>query len=227
MLERRAESLWTADDPSFRLAAIGRIGARMTVVRLSDGRIVLISPIRLDAALVEQIRSLGRVAFIVAPNRVHHLFVPQAKNAFPDAKLLAAAGLPEKAPQIPFDGLVIEVAPEWRDELQAIAIAGFPFLNEVALLHRSSRTLILTDLCFNFREASGWMKLAFRLNDMWQRFGPSRIFRLLIRDREALRKSIDQMLAWDFERIIVAHGDVLETGGPRALREAYGFLYAP
>jgi hypothetical protein len=51
-----------------------------------------------------------------------------------------------------------------------------------------------------------------------------RIFRRIIRDRSALRNSIDQILRWDFDRIIVTHGEVLESGGPRALREAYVFL---
>jgi Domain of unknown function (DUF4336) len=227
MLQRRDDGLWTVDDPSFRLMSVAPIGTRMTLVRLRDGRVILISPIRLSAALAEQIRGLGVVAFIVAPNRVHHLFATQAKTAFPEAKLLAAPGLPDKRPRIPFDGLVTDVtSTDWHDELEALPIAGVPFLNEVALFHRHTRTLILTDLCFNIRSGPWWAMLTFRLNDMWQRFGPSRIFRLLIRDREALRKSLDQILRWDFDRVIIAHGEIVENGGRQALRGAYGFLYA-
>jgi hypothetical protein len=224
-LQRRGEGLWTADDPSFRVAGVAPVGTRMTVVRMRDGRLVLISPIRLDAGLRDEIGRLGTVAFIVAPSLVHHLFAAAAKTAFPGAKLLAVPGLQEKMPQIPFDGLVTDPKlADWREELQSLPVEGFPFLGEFAFFHPQSRTLILTDLCFNIEHAPWWAVPLFRLNGMWRRFGPSRIFRRIIRDRRALRNSIEQILRWDFDRVIVTHGEVLETGGPRALREAYAFL---
>ena len=224
LLQRRGEGLWTADDPSFRVAGIAPVGTRMTVVRLRDGRVVLISPIRLAPELRDEISKLGTVACIVAPSLVHHLFAAAAKDVFPEAKLLAVPGLPEKMPKIRFDGLLTDPLTDFRDELQSLPVEGFPFLGEFAFFHPASRTLILTDLCFNIQRAPWWAVPLFRLNGMWQRFGPSRIFRRLIRDRSALRNSIDRILRWDFDRVVVTHGEVLETGGPRALRDAYAFL---
>jgi hypothetical protein len=58
------------------------------------------------------------------------------------------------------------------------------------------------------------------------RFGPSKLDPLLIRDREAARDSLERILAWDFDRVVVAHGDVLENGGHAALREGYAWLLA-
>ncbi len=220
------QGLWTADDPDFRVLGLGPIGTRMTVVELPGRGLLLISPIRLSPELENQIRGLGEVVAIIAPNRVHYLFAAEARKKFQQAKLLAAPGLPEKRPQIRFDGLVTD--PEqtpWRDELEVLPASGFPFLNEVVLYHPRTRTLILTDLCFNLHRAPGWVVPLFRLNDMWRRFGPIRIFRLLIRDRRALRESLDVILSRDFDRVIVAHGDILEGGGNEALREAYAFLY--
>ena len=43
-------------------------------------------------------------------------------------------------------------------------------------------------------------------------------------DEFLLPQSIDLILAWDFERVTVAHGDVLETGGRAALRESFAWL---
>lgn len=218
--------LWTAEDPGFRVAGVGPIGARMTAVELPGRGLVLISPIRLSAGLEDEIRALGEVVAIVAPNRVHYLFAAEARKTFQRASLLAAPGLPEKRPRIPFDGLVTdpEHAP-WRDQLEGLPVNGFPFLNEVVFHHPRTRTLILTDLCFNLQRAPAWVVPLFRLNDMWRRFGPSRIFRQLIRDRGALRESLDAILSRDFDRVIVAHGDILEGGGSEALRKAYAFLY--
>ena len=95
-------------------------------------------------------------------------------------------------------------------------------LHEVVLLHRPSRTLVVTDLCFNVhRSSSRIARLFFRANGMWRRFGPSRMVRRLVSDRAAFRRSIEQILQWDFERIVPGHGDVVEKGGPAALRAAW------
>jgi hypothetical protein len=46
---------------------------------------------------------------------------------------------------------------------------------------------------------------------------------LMIRDRRAARASVDAILGWD-ERVIVSHGDVLETGGRERFAAAFAFL---
>ena len=56
------------------------------------------------------------------------------------------------------------------------------------------------------------------------RFGPSTLDPWLIRDRSAARQSLERILAWDFDRVVVAHGDVLERGGREALRAGYAWL---
>jgi hypothetical protein len=63
-----------------------------------------------------------------------------------------------------------------------------------------------------------------RLNGGYGRFGTTRMLRSSFRDRKALRASIDRILAWDFDRVVVTHGEVLERGGRKALREAYAWL---
>ena len=48
--------------------------------------------------------------------------------------------------------------------------------------------------------------------------------RVLIRDRAAAREQVGRMLAWDADRIVLAHGDIIETGGREVLRRAYAWL---
>ena len=58
--------LWTFHQ---RLAVMGaEIGMRMTVVRLSDGALLVHSPIRLTRDLEQVLASLGRVEHVLAPN---------------------------------------------------------------------------------------------------------------------------------------------------------------
>jgi hypothetical protein len=58
------------------------------------------------------------------------------------------------------------------------------------------------------------------------RLAPSKLDPLLIRDRRAARESLERILAWDFDRVIVAHGDVQERGGHALLRDGYAWLLA-
>ena len=44
------------------------------------------------------------------------------------------------------------------------------------------------------------------------------------RDRAAAREQVDRMLAWDIDRIVLAHGGIIETGGQEVLRRAYAWL---
>jgi hypothetical protein len=100
-----------------------------------------------------------------------------------------------------------------------------PYENEVVFFHRASRTLILCDLAFNFGpRAAAPTRLLMRLLRSYGRFGPSKVDPLLIRDRRAARESLEHILRWDFDRVVVAHGEVLESGGREALREGYAWL---
>ncbi len=72
------------------------------------------------------------------------------------------------------------------------------------------------------RQSDSWVTRTFmRLNQAWDRFGASRMMRSMIRDKAALRASLDRVLEWDFDRVIVTHGEVLESGGRDALRDAF------
>jgi hypothetical protein len=198
----------------------------MTVVRLSDGGLVLHSPIRLEGGLRAELDGLGEVRAIVAPNKAHHLFADDCRAAYPNAKLYAAPGLPEKRKDLKFDGLLAdEPRIEWRGDLEQQRIRGMPMLNEVAFFHPSSRTLILTDLVFNVPKGRAWgIPLVFHLMGAGGRFGPHRFVRWMIRDQQAVRESLGFIMRWDFDRVIMAHGDVLESGGRQKLRDAFGFI---
>jgi hypothetical protein len=223
-LRQVAENLWVAERPQ-RFYGLP-VGARMTVIRLADGRLLLHSPVALDPELRSELDAIGRVCFVVAPNRVHHLHAGEVAQVYPGARLWVAPGLERKRPDLVFEAVLDDEAPaEWREEVGQVFFRGRPYENEVVFLHRASRTLILCDLAFNFGpSAAAPTRLLMKLLRSYGRLGPSTLDPLLIRDRRAARESLARILAWDFDRIVVAHGDVLGGGGHEILRQGYSWL---
>jgi hypothetical protein len=224
LLRQLAEDLWVAERPQTFYGL--PVGARMTVIRLTGGRLLLHSPVTLDDALRAQIDALGRVCFAVAPNRVHHLYAGDVAKAYPGTRLWIAPGLERKRPDLAYAAILTDEAPpEWRGEVDQVFFAGRPYENEVAFFHRASRTLVLCDLAFNFGpRAAAPTRLLMKLIRSYGRLAPSKLDPLLIRDRAAARASLERILAWDFDRVIVAHGDVQERGGHALLRDGYAWL---
>jgi hypothetical protein len=223
-LRALALDLWVAERP---LRFLGmELGTRMTVLRLADGGLLLHSPVRLEPRLRAELDALGPVRTLVAPNRFHHLFVADYFAAYPDASGYAAPGLDQKRSDLRFhDVLDDEPPPLWAGQLDQLVFRAMPILNEVVFFHPATRTLIITDLVFNVQRAESLIdRVLLQLDGVYRRVALGRVERLFIRDKRAARASIDRMLAWDFDRLVLAHGDVLERGGRDALRAAFTWL---
>ena len=223
-LRQLAPDLWVAER-SFKNGPFD-VGTRMTVIRLRDGGLFLHSPVRLDHPLRAALDALGPVRAVVAPNRHHHLFASDYPTGYPDARLYAAPGLPEKRQDLKVAAELGDEAPEpWRADLEQHFFRGAPFLNEVVFFHPASRTIVFTDLVFNKPRAKTLAsRLLFGLMGATNQFGPHRLTRLFMRDHAAARASLERLLRWDFDRVTVTHGDVLESGGREAVRTAFAFL---
>jgi len=194
----------------------------MTVIRLASGELIVHSPGPISPELRAELDALGRVGFIVVP-AAHGRFAAGAARSFPSARLLAAPRAPWRRGSLAFHASLADQPPaEWAGRVESHLVLGFR-LGEVLLFHRPSRTLVLTDLCFNVqRSSSRAARMFFRANGMWRHFGPSRLIRVLaVSDRAALQRSLDRVLQWDFERILPGHGDIVEQGGPAAFRAAW------
>ena len=221
MLEEVGPDLHTASAPLRFLGA--EVGTRMTVVRLSDGDLVLISPCAIDDALAAEIDALGRVRAIVAPNAFHHLYYGAACERYPDASAYYARGVEKKLASIPRDAAPLDADTPalFSDELEHLYVPGIPQVNEVVFFHRRSRTLILTDLLFHFEEGpGGWTSFFLWLDGALGNLAFSRVFGLATRDRPALRGALSRILDWDFDRLVVAHGANIPAGAKERVRAA-------
>jgi glyoxylase-like metal-dependent hydrolase (beta-lactamase superfamily II) len=216
--------LWTFHQPLSVLGA--EIGTRMTVVRLDDGGLLVHSPIRLNAELERRIASFGEVKHVVAPNLDHYLFVRDFKERYPSARFYAAPGVAPKLPELRFDSLLEHPAVgPFGDSLDQAWFRSNDELQELVLLHRTTRTLITADLAFNIQSTTGLVsKVMLRLNDSYESFGPSRVCRSHITARRMARSDLDAILELQPDRVIVAHGEVLLEGATDALARGYGWL---
>ena len=231
-----ASNLWVVDQPHFGNGIARNIGTRMTVIRLADGSLFLHSPTRLDDETRRALDAIGKVRAVVAPSRAHHMFVGDYLKTWPDAKLYGPPGLTGDIPDfrarrmgarrdLKLDAILIdEPQLEWAGQIEQHLFKGAPFLNEVVFFHPSSRSVMFTDLVFNVPAGFKLTQIFITLVGAAGHFGPHRLIRRAIQDHDAARDSVAKILKWDFDRVIVTHGDVLERGGHAKVAEAFSYL---
>lgn len=224
MLRPVAEDVYALEVP-FRTGGL-ELGGRMTVIRLPGGGLWIHSPVRLEAATRAAVEALGPVRYLVAPNLMHHLHMRGWAAAYPEARVVALAGLRRKQPELRID-VELGDTPDagYGQVITQQHVRGIPRVEEFVFLHRPSRTLLLTDLAFHIRESPSWLTRTYlRLSGTYGKLAPTMLLKSLVKDRAALRASLDAVLSLDFERVVVCHGEVLEHGGREALRSGFAWL---
>ena len=106
--------------------------------------------------------------------------------------------------------------------MKVARLEGVPSMEEHAVFHAPSRTLIVADLLFNFGgEASWWTHLlAIVAVGREHHPGISRSFAFTLKDRAAFERSLGVVMAWDFDRVVVGHGATIERDGKQRLADA-------
>lgn len=228
-MEKIAEGLWGCET-DLRLPGGVIFRSRMTALDLGDGELVLHSPVALDDERVAALRELGDVRYIVAPNDFHHVFAGPASELFPDAMVLTGAGVRKKQPRLRVDHAIEDGAPSgWGDRLRPVFLAGSKIWNETVLVHEPSGTLLCADLVFNIQKAANLRtKLVLMLVGADGKFAQSRSEKyLFVRDRDRFAESLAELMSCSFDRIVMCHGDVVESGGYAKLADAVSWAYTP
>lgn len=201
--------------------------ARMAVIKISETKLMLHSPCEIDPATKEAIAALGDVACIVAPGSYHHIYVPSAKAAFPDADTYICPGIERKRPELDFDWFLGDRPPDlWMETLDQVLVRGNKFIWEVVFLHKPSKTLVLVDLIENITDRTPnvnwllklWWKVVFH---MWNNPKPAPEYQMGWKDKVAARRSLLTILQWDFERIVLSHGDLIESDAKETAKRAW------
>jgi len=204
-----------------------RFLARMTVLRLNSEKLLIHSPSAIDDSLHTEISGLGEVSYLVAPGTFHYLYIEQAQARYPDAQTYICPGIEKKRPEIRFDWILGNRAPAgWAGELEQVLVHGTRFLSEVAMFDRPSRTLLLVDLIENIGDQTPgtdwalrvWWKLIMR---MWNRAAPAPEYQLGWGAKKVVGAALSRILDWDFERVVIAHGDLIEHDAKEILCAAW------
>jgi len=225
----------------FTIFGLFPVGGRSTAVRLADGGVWLLASTPLTDETKKRLDELGEVKYIVGPDAVHNLYLPEYKSAYPSASLIGVVGHLTK----PSLSSVVSsfVGVYGRDEANDSSKFGYAKDNEieavyfsgwknqdVAFLHRASRTLIVADLLFNLpaKEQYSAPGSGSPSSLLWKGFKPGTWLhkwlvgsKVMTSDQKAMQRDAKTVAGWDFDRVIMCHGDAIETGGKKAWTDTY------
>jgi hypothetical protein len=235
-LKPMASGIWVADGPLVHMAALGLrapFPTRMTVVRLADGGLWCHSPIAPDQSLFAAIDALGPVRHLVSPNLLHYAHIAAWKQRYPQAIAWASPGVRERAAsqriEVHFDADLDDAPPtDWAGTIDQLRFRGSRVLQEIVFLHRASATLILADLIENFEAAKlpTTMRWIARLGGVIDPDGKAPLdMRLTYLGHKAeARACLARMLAWQPQRVILAHGRCYLDNAAAELVRAFRWL---
>jgi hypothetical protein len=230
-LKSIAPNVWIADGGWIRFYGLP-FPTRMTVIRLTNGDLWVHSPIADQEGLYESVATLGPVRYLIAPNWIHYAWVPSLQLRFQEALTWVSPGVVKRAAskgvQLRYNRELDNAPPiEWATEIdQRLADSGYH--REVIFFHRLSNTLVLTDLIENFErdKVPWWTRPLLMLGGVCDPNGrmPRDMAASFRRHPQHLKDLVDTMIAWNPDRVILAHGRWYPTNGTAEVSRAFRWI---
>ena len=224
-----AENVWAVDGPLVRDMGLV-FTTRMTIVRLLDHSLWVSSPVEAPFDTLEQIDRLGAVKYLVAATPRHVWRLTAWHTLFPEAQLWAARSTPFtlRKGNLPLTGTLGDDPPQaWASELDQVAFKGNPLIEEVVFFHKASRTVILDDLIQVHPAVKGkrFRNGLFRVEGVAAPHGGVALdIRLTFINRRLARGSLEKLLSWDFDKLIMAHGPCMEKNARAFVERSFRWL---
>lgn len=224
-LQRIGEEIWVADGPIAIDLAVIPYPTRMTAVRLASGELWLASPVQRTYPQLGALAELGPVGHLLAPTPRHHWRLEPWHELFPDAALwscrLGPATLGRRT--LPARRLSDQPPAAWAGEIDQARYPGYGF-EEITFCHRRSGTLLIEDLLqLHQPNPSALVNALVRVGGIGVNGGVPRDMRALTRRPLALGWA-NRILSWDFDRLVMAHGPVIDTGAKAWVARAFDWL---
>lgn len=209
------ENLWLANGPRVRFLGIA-FPTRMVVVKLTDGSLWINSPVPATREEAERLNAIGPVAHLVSPTPLHDWRLEAWATFFPHARLWRARELCDTPPSA------------WRIDIDQVIFRGSIVLSEVEFFHKASRTLIVADFIQNYPVVPER-----RLRNVLMGLGgvlggvplDARLSFIGKRRRSLGRESLRKLLAWDFEKVVVAHGENVDERSRSFVERSFRWLH--
>ena len=249
--------VYTADRP-FYWNSID-VSCRMTVIELPSSSkknkpdLWVHSPVALDGPTKAAIDNIGTVKYVVSPNYEHLKFVSEWYLAYPNAEFWGCPGLMERRQDIRWAGEIpagyrpqgwkkndekgTEPDNFWDTEtiecmhidVEKNPFTGKPFFQEVVYYHKPTKTLMVTDLWWNYPKDRVPNKQYGR-DDTWELaplvddiplgsrawgFGMDKIYHpfydnFMVTNKQTYKDIAEHITyKWDIETIVPAHGDLV------------------
>lgn len=225
-LQSIADGLWHATSDISMMGI--HFPIRMTVIRLADDSLLLYSPIAINDALAKSIDEQGAVKHILAPATFHHVHVAATKARYPQARLYCVTTLDKKRKDIAWDEVLSPGSPlpaAFEGTLDMAVMHAGSRLCEVDLLHIASRTLIVADLCMHIRHSSRWYSRMFlKMVRVYGKLAQSLLWRISTQDKQRVAATARLITRWDFDRLVMAHGEIVETGAKERLPDVLKWM---
>jgi len=238
----------TLSTPFSRFGRI-RIGGRGTIVKLTSGALAVFSPVALTPEVSAKLRSMGNnLKYITAPDMEHHIFLGDWAQAFPSAHIIGPEGLDQKRAQdtslasVPLqtafsaeNKLQVSVSEEFDHDFEYEFVDAHPN-KELVFYFKPDKTVIEADYFFNLPATEQysrtgepatqglWTKLFSSLtNTQGKAMGQKRMlwYGMSANNRASFDTSTRRIAAWDFQRIIPCHGDVIEDDAKGIFKKVF------
>jgi hypothetical protein len=206
-VQKLEDNLWMVE------GQLGPIRRVMAVVKLSGGRLVIWNAIALDEPEMKELEAWGTPTFLVVPNAGHRMDSRIWKQRYPGLTVVAPPGSRKKIEQIvavdrtdgdigdPAVTLTFPECTAGRDTLLVVKHGD------------GSSSIVINDLVMNQRHMPGFA------SDAPSVPLPPRL--ILVKDKPGLKTLLQQLAATpSLKRVIVSHGDMLESGAAEGLRQA-------
>lgn len=218
-LQELAEDIYSYDFEVDILAGI-IFPARSIIVRLNNSDLLWYSPGPVNENLIDEIKDLGEIKHIIAPNLFHHIYFRSAQEKFPEAKAWIPRGLNQKKKKKPLENTHTYNSFEdlgLLDDFDGIVLAHHTFLRELCLVHKKTGVLILTDFCFNMDNQfkNFRTKLCFMASGTHKGLKQSKLIKKTCKYPTEFLNDCNSLfkLSEEAKGLIMAHGNVLDEEG--------------
>lgn len=228
-LQEFAENIWLADGPVVRDTGT-YFTTRMTIVKLSNAAIWISSPVPVSFATLKSISALGEIRYLIAATPRHVWRLDSWHTLFPEAELWASRPtlFTLQKGHLPISGYLTDTpADAWSADFEQLEFKGNPLLSEVLFFHRKTHTVLLDDIIMRnpVMEGKPLTNLIFKMGGVqYPDGGVTLDMKMTFINRSLARQSLERLLSWDFDKLIIAHGPCIESSAKEYIKKAFRWL---